>query len=1139
MTLLRRPSARRNAATMAVALGLVLAALGAAGPKAHAATLDDLCGPLRLLAEQAQAGGVNPAALRAAGLTVLGNRVQVEIFFGSEAARRAASLAPYGAAVLSARDRRILALVPADQLAAVARIGSVATVRPPFPLELLLPGTGPTLSQGVQLTNALSFQLQSGIGTGVKVAIIDTGFMGYPTAELPPGVQTKSFRADGVVDGITEHGTACGEVVADMAPGAVLYLLAVDTEMTVEDALDFCAANGIQVISISLGYSEGPFDGTGAMDTTLDRARATGAAGIFPAVAAGNHAMLHWAGPWQDRDRNGVGEFKGSAETLDIGLSDGTTQLPAGSTVQMALSWWETAGPTGGRADVTDRDYDLVLISRTTGQVVARSAFTQNGNDPPAEQLVAIIPAVGTYGVQIWAVSSNIAGGPTDSFHLFITQGYQISDTTLRVPESSLLSPGTATGAVTVAATRADATVQVLPAIPTQAVDSLETFSSWGPRTDGLAKPQLSGPDGVATSLATLNPFFGTSAAAPHVAGAAALLLGEDGSRTTDQIESVLLRLAAEQNQRFPVTLADGSTPADQFQCGAGRLTLRAGLDTRPPTIFISFPENGTTVTTTTPTVLATIQDAESGVNVSTIVLTLDGVPVQYDSFEPTSGVLTFTPTSPLSRAAHTLTLAASDNAGNVADPATCNFRVSLPTISAGLHLITVPYRNLVSTDPGVIFGTETSAVGLVRWVPTDSAFDKYHVYPDALATFEPSDAIGSTATVISPPAGLGYFVSLPTDCTVNAGGEPLTDVASYQIRVRTGTVAPKGWNLIGNPFLDDVDFASVQFIVGTRRIGLDDAINEGVTEGVLYEFVPATGTTSGHYSFVDPLAGVLEANKGYWLHVNENAIVEVYPAGVSTASAAQVVKRLQAHAPQWRAQLTATAGKLVDVANYIGMSRSATDGYDSFSDVPEPPWMPEGVRLYFPHADWGNRSGNYAQDIVPEGGKAIWPVEVSCSTPGAKVQLHWPNLNEVVPGDVRLTLRDTDSGRAVAMRDMQVYSFRAGTEPRHLVIEATTGQRAVIVTAMSAEAGRGSAVVTYTLTQAATVTVEVRNIAGRPVKQVRTDALVAAGTNTAAWDLTNQAGVRVPAGRYMISLTARAEDGSATNEVRLLDIRP
>ena len=66
----------------------------------------------------------------------------------------------------------------------------------------------------------------------------------------------------------------------------------------------------------------------------------------------------------------------------------------------------------------------------------------------------------------------------------------------------------------------------------------IEPFSSDGPTIDGRLKPDIAAPDGVMNDV--FNPFFGTSASAPHVAGAAALVKGAFPSMTADQIQGLL-----------------------------------------------------------------------------------------------------------------------------------------------------------------------------------------------------------------------------------------------------------------------------------------------------------------------------------------------------------------------------------------------------------------------------------------------------------------------------------------------------------------------------------------------------------------------------------------------------------------------
>jgi hypothetical protein len=73
----------------------------------------------------------------------------------------------------------------------------------------------------------------------------------------------------------------------------------------------------------------------------------------------------------------------------------------------------------------------------------------------------------------------------------------------------------------------------------------LEFDSSLGPTWDGRIKPDITAPDGVTT--ATLGTFFGTSAATPHVSGAAALLKSQDPSRSAQELKLLLQRASADQ----------------------------------------------------------------------------------------------------------------------------------------------------------------------------------------------------------------------------------------------------------------------------------------------------------------------------------------------------------------------------------------------------------------------------------------------------------------------------------------------------------------------------------------------------------------------------------------------------------------
>lgn len=103
------------------------------------------------------------------------------------------------------------------------------------------------------------------------------------------------------------------------------------------------------------------------------------------------------------------------------------------------------------------------------------------------------------------------------------------------------------------------------------ATGALEEFSSRGPTADGRLKPDISAPDGVCTATfddCGAGGFLGTSAAAPHVVGAAALVKQVYPLRSLVEIRSFLSGRAV-----------DLSPAGPDNQTGAGRLALGSTTD--------------------------------------------------------------------------------------------------------------------------------------------------------------------------------------------------------------------------------------------------------------------------------------------------------------------------------------------------------------------------------------------------------------------------------------------------------------------------------------------------------------------------------------------------------------------------------
>jgi len=142
----------------------------------------------------------------------------------------------------------------------------------------------------------------------------------------------------------------------------------------------------------------------------------------------------------------------------------------------------------------------------------------------------------------------------------------------LQIRAGSLDTPADATGALAVGAIN-------------QATDTLEPFSSSGP-TDGPSprnKPEICGPDFTLTHQTSLNPFTpgtfpGTSAATPHVAGGAALLLDQNPSLTVDQLRNKLINEA--RTGAYSVNnLCGGNSGALSLQAASTGITITTNTD--------------------------------------------------------------------------------------------------------------------------------------------------------------------------------------------------------------------------------------------------------------------------------------------------------------------------------------------------------------------------------------------------------------------------------------------------------------------------------------------------------------------------------------------------------------------------------
>lgn len=466
----------------------------------------------------------------------------------SMAAARAAVLAVGGQVEVEAGGR-LQATVPAGARAALEASGEV---------EVLVGGvfiplqTSATLSPEAQSMGIDRWRAAGFTGHRVKVAVLDTGFEGYQDAlgvTLPRQVVARSFRADGRIGG-SDHGRRSAEVVASIAPNATLYLVNFSTVTELNAAVDYLVQERVDIVSFSLGYVHNGFgDGSGAVNDAVRRGTSAGQAW---AVASGNWAQQHWSGSYLDGNRDALHEF-------GPGVQADAHTFVQGDLITVSLRWDEPPGKACS-------DYDLELRG-PDGSLIRASRGIQACQQDPLEMIQVLATQTGTYSVRI---PGPVGGGPGRRLDLLVVgapdRGFPLE---ANVPAGSLAAPADNGTVITVGALSSTLRAEA-------------SYSSRGPTTDGRLKPEVLAPAAGPVG----GVFSGTSAAAPHVAGALALLQEAFPRAAREALTDLLL------SRVQPVTVGPGDSGA--FRADLGGLEglgplLPAGTETaallgvRPP----------------------------------------------------------------------------------------------------------------------------------------------------------------------------------------------------------------------------------------------------------------------------------------------------------------------------------------------------------------------------------------------------------------------------------------------------------------------------------------------------------------------------------------------------------------------------
>ncbi len=368
----------------------------------------------------------------------------------------------------------------------------------------------------------------TGIGVGVLSDGVDSLAFQQAAGDLPLRVSVLPGQA-----GSGDEGTAMLEIVHDLAPGAELYFATgTDGQAQLAANIEALCEAGADVIVDDIFYVREPAFQDGAVARGVNAAVEAGCV-YFSMAGNGGNLNDGTSGVWEGDYVAGAafeafGEQVGAAHDFGAGVEQ--NRVEKDSPYSFVLQW---ADPWGASAN----DYDLFLVAGN-GDVVRSSTDTQDGTQDPIE----VIGSSGRNDAGKRLVVVRTAGAAGRYLRLSAVVG-----------ELAAATRGQTFGHNAAAAAIGVAGVHVGSAGGTGGVfdgsESVATYSSDGPRRiffepDGtpltpgdfsstggqlLQKPDLAA--ATCVSAASLDPitFCGTSAAAPHAAAIAALLLEAAG----------------------------------------------------------------------------------------------------------------------------------------------------------------------------------------------------------------------------------------------------------------------------------------------------------------------------------------------------------------------------------------------------------------------------------------------------------------------------------------------------------------------------------------------------------------------------------------------------------------------------------
>jgi len=421
---------------------------------------------------------------------------------------------------------------------------------------------------------------------------------------------------------------------------------------------------------------------------------------------------------------------------------------------------------------------------------------------------------------------------------------------------------------------------------------------------------------------------------------------------------------------------------------------------------------------------------------------------------------------------------------------------ISIPLDTKDVDVIAALKANLGEIDPlkWRLFG---------RY---DAATKRYREFPSA----------GFTSLV----RGEAYWLITRGEFALNFGSVTVLPAQDYfSIRI------PPGYSMIGNRFPYPVSWKN-------SRIG--DSV-----QTVLWGYSPATNAFVAESLVLAPFRGYFVKNLS-----QDSVTIHINPVSVPLAKRGTGTMLADG---DWRVTIDALSGKGADAGNIAGVTAGAEMEYDRF-DISEPPTTPtDFVQVQFTNDRWSRQKGAYAVDMRPAAAEGhVWEFDVRSAAPSAAVQLSFGQTGTLPPG-FGWYLVDIGSERVHRFDRSYEYRFTMAknqTQRRFRLVagkqtfaEQNTG--GIPLTAASFALGQNhpnpfnpSTYIQYTLGHSGVVQLEIYNVLGQRVRQLRNEQQ-SIGTHRVEWDAKDDAGETVSSGVYFYKVTVTSNNEKLFSETK------